>query len=194
VVICANEEPEKQRGSKKTLRVASLVGVAVAALSLVYGTSAFGLGVSDQPSGNNDGSAARTVDERAQGFVITQSRWTEAASGEPELQVGPGQDEALVNCGSDALPSSMTALGPDGVAYCIQGFDQSDPLSISAARIVGLQLTDKGPFTDGELRYLDLQMLSGYADQESPEAAQYWAELREAWDQLSSAEQAHLDS
>jgi len=88
----------------------------------------------------------------------------------------------------------MTALGPDGVAYCVQGFDQSDPLSISAARIVGLQLTGKGPFTDAELRYLDLQMLSGYADQESPEAAKYWAELRQAWNELSPAEQDHLDS
>lgn len=179
---------------KRALYAASMFGIAVAAATLACGTSALGAGGSDTGSFDTNVTTEVTVEERAKAFEITQLTWTEDATGRPALQVGPGQDERLVDCGSDAMPSSMTALAPDGIAYCVRGFDESDPLSISAARIVGLQLTGKGPFTEAELRYLDLQLLSGYADQESPDAARYWTELRQAWDRLSPAEQHHLNS
>lgn len=55
-----------------------------------------------------------------------------------------------------------------------------------------MKLISGGTYTDAELNVLRLQTLLGYAQLESPQAAEYRDQLNEAWDRLSPAEQAHL--
>ncbi len=124
-------------------------------------------------------------------FSIAELTWSGKEGEEPVLEARSGQDAALVGCGSDALEGSVLALAKEGLAYCIQGVDSSDPDSVFAARIVAAQLTG-AVFTDAELKVLRLETLLGYAKPESPEAAQYRDEYNAAWDALTKAERDHL--
>jgi hypothetical protein len=124
-------------------------------------------------------------------FRIAELTWSGKGDKEPILETRAGQDAALVGCGSDALEGSVLALAKEGLAYCIQGVDSSDPDSVFAARIVAAKLTG-AVFTDAELGVLRLETLLGYAKPESPEAAQYRDEYNAAWDALTKAEREHL--
>jgi hypothetical protein len=127
----------------------------------------------------------------ASDFRIAELTWSGKGDKEPILETRAGQDAALVGCGSDALEGSVLALAEEGLAYCIQGVDSSDPDSVFAARIVAAKLIG-AVFTDAELEVLRLETLLGYAKQESPEAAQYRDEYNAAWDALTKAERDHL--
>jgi len=129
----------------------------------------------------------------ADDFTVSTLGWDKSAESgaAPILSVEPGQDERLLSCGSDAWANSMLVLSSKGVAYCIEGFDASDPQSIASARILAMKLQGNS-YDAAELNVLRLQTLLGYAAPESPEAAAYRDQLDLAWESLTPDEQRHL--
>ncbi len=181
-------DTRSQRGS---IRILAIVVTGVLVITAAAAMAAGGGERAGKRSarGVQGDSEAREVVEQSD-FSITEIAWSGRDDDAPTLEVGPAQDGALADCGSDALPGSVLALA--GVAYCIQGVDSSDHESIFAARVVAEKLINGGDFNDAELEVMRLETLAGYADPESPEAAELWDQYLAAWEALSREEQEHL--
>ncbi len=169
------------------LVVVAAVGMSGAAVYVAGATE----GIQTHPS--DDVLQGPTEDLKAQ-FTVSQLQWDgeQSRNQGPALSVNSGADRRLLDCGSDTWEQSMLVLAPAGVAYCIEDIDTADPETVNAARILSKRLISGGTFSDAELDVLRLQVLLGYAPEESPEAAQYRDDLNEAWDALTSAEKEHL--